>query len=251
MFDLITDSMERPLREHAPGSKIVAMVVHVLVLAIVIVVPFLTATHQLPQLETMTAFVAAPPPPPPPPPPPARPAATPRPAVKPVAQPALALAAPVTAPSSIQPEKLASTSEVGVEGGVEGGIAGGSVGAIVGGLPTQAPPPPPPVVHRAPVRVGGSITAPALVRQVEPEYPAAALAAGVTGLVILEAEVDTNGRVTSVKVLRSSGKFLDASAIAALQQWRYSPLILSGVPVPFVLTVTFNFNTLAAARQAH
>jgi hypothetical protein len=32
MFDLITGTMERPLRERASGSKITAIVVHVIVL---------------------------------------------------------------------------------------------------------------------------------------------------------------------------------------------------------------------------
>jgi len=28
-----------------------------------------------------------------------------------------------------------------------------------------------------------------------------------------------------------------------VKQWKYSPLILNGVPTPFVLTVTLNFHT--------
>jgi protein TonB len=91
-----------------------------------------------------------------------------------------------------------------------------------------------------------------VVHQVDPEYPAVALAAGMEGLVILEAIVDSEGQVQSVKVLRSGGRFLDAAAVNALKQWRYSPLILNGAtPVPFVLTVTFTFNTKAAAATAH
>jgi protein TonB len=58
--------------------------------------------------------------------------------------------------------------------------------------------------------------------------------------VILEAVVDTEGRVQEVHVLRSRG-FLDKAAIEAVKQWRYQPLMLNGQPTPFVLTVTLNF----------
>ena len=39
-----------------------------------------------------------------------------------------------------------------------------------------------------------------------------------------------------------SVKFLDEAAIEAVKQWRYSPLVLNGVPTPFVLSVTLNFS---------
>ena len=90
------------------------------------------------------------------------------------------------------------------------------------------------------MRIGGQVTAPALVQRVEPEYPAIAVAAHLEGVVILEATVDTDGRVTDVRVLRSRG-FLDKPAIAAVQQWRYAPLMLNGQPTPFILTVTLSF----------
>ena len=44
-----------------------------------------------------------------------------------------------------------------------------------------------------------------------------------------------------MKVLRSI-PLLDAAAIAAVRQWRYSPLLLNGQPERFVLTVTVSFS---------
>jgi protein TonB len=194
----------------------------------------------------MMAFVAspvAPPPPPPPPPPKAAPRA---PEAKP--QPTAVSnpdAAPIEAPAAITPEPLfAGSGEGGIEGGVEGGIAGGTLGGIVGGLVDAPPPPPPPPAPPAPqqpVRIGGQISAPELLRRVEPVYPDIAVMAKVTGTVILEAMVATDGTVESVKVLRPV-KFLDGAAIDAVKQWRYKPLILNGMPVPFVLTVTLTFS---------
>ena len=119
-------------------------------------------------------------------------------------------------------------------------------GGIVGGLPSAvapAPPPPPPE-PRAPVRIGGQITTPALLKRVEPIYPDMAAAAQLAGIVILEATVGTDGCVDGVKVLRSVHPFLDHAAIDALKQWRYSSLVLNGIKTPFVLTVTFHFRAV-------
>jgi protein TonB len=93
-----------------------------------------------------------------------------------------------------------------------------------------------------PVRIGGQINTPALVHRVEPEYAELAKVAHLTGTVILEAVVGTDGCVESVTVLRSRHPLLDNPAIAALKQWRYTPLVLNRIPTPFVLTVTFTFN---------
>jgi protein TonB len=133
-----------------------------------------------------------------------------------------------------------SDSESGVEGGVIGGVAGGVVSGLVTILPPPAPPPPPPPPSTGPVRIGGQIKAPALLHRVEPVYPDIAVLAKVTGVVILEATVDIDGAVTSVRVLQSRG-LLDKAAIGAVKQWQYSPLVLNGIPTSFVLTVTLNF----------
>ena len=83
---------------------------------------------------------------------------------------------------------------------------------------------------------------PNLITRVEPIYPPVAAAAKVGGVVILEAVVDDEGCVTSVKVLRPV-PLLTTAAVDAVKQWRYSPLILNGIPTPFILTVTFTFST--------
>jgi protein TonB len=126
-----------------------------------------------------------------------------------------------------------------VEGGVLGGIVGGLVGTVTAPPPPPLPPAPAP---RGPVRIGGQLTAPALLKRVEPIYPDLASAAQLTGLVILEATVGADGCVESVRVLRSRHPFLDKAAVDALKQWQYTPLVLNAIPTPFVLTVTFNFS---------
>jgi protein TonB len=152
-------------------------------------------------------------------------------------------AIPVEAPSEIRPEPAGLPVDEGVPGGVEGGIATGVVGGLLSG-PIEAPPPPPPAPAEParPVRVGGVLKTPALLKRVEPDYPPLAVASNLTGVVILEATVDERGEVSDVRVLRSVHPLLDAEAMKAVRQWRYSPLSLNGHLSPFVLTVTLSFS---------
>ena len=239
MFDLLTGNIDRPFHEKAVMSTVVSGAAHVTLLAALFLLPLLYVTEHMPTLPLMNAFVGMPAAPPPPPPPPAPRGAANAPKARALPAPANRFAAPIEAPATITAESIVpSTPEpVGVEGGVEGGIEGGVVGGIVGGL-LEAPPPPPP---RTPVRIGGRITAPALIYRVDPKYPDFAAQAQIEGLVILEATVDTEGRVQAVQVLRSHG-LLDQAAIDAVKQWRYSPLILNGQPFPFILTVSVRFS---------
>ena len=78
-------------------------------------------------------------------------------------------------------------------------------------------------------------------RTIAPQLLSVSVHSGMLAAVILEAVVATDGRVATVKVLRSV-KFLDAAAIDAVKQWRYKPLVLNGVATPFVLTVTLTFS---------
>ena len=88
--------------------------------------------------------------------------------------------------------------------------------------------------------MGGNISPPAKTRNVDPVYPRVAQSARVSGVVILEAVIGADGRVTEVKVLRSVA-LLDDAAIAAVRQWEYTPTMLNGSPVPVIMTVTVNF----------
>jgi protein TonB len=245
MFDLIASGRRHPFHEPTVAPTVVSVIGHGVVVLAVAGASFLAVGNQLPAVPDMMAFVAdAPAPPAPPPPPPARRATPAKPQPLPLDSRS---AAPIEAPSAIVAEAFVPSSEddEGVEGGVEGGIVGGVPGGVVGGLLTLPAPPPPPQApapaRHAPVRIGGQISSPALVHRVNPEYPEVAMRAQVTGLVILEATVDAEGKVESVRVLRSVN-LLDRAAIEAVKQWRYSPLVLNGIPEPFILTVTLIFS---------
>jgi TonB family protein len=97
-----------------------------------------------------------------------------------------------------------------------------------------------------PVRVGGAIKTPAQTKRVSPVYPPEAQAAGAQGVVIMEAVVAADGKVTDVRVLRSI-PLLDQVAMDAVRQWEYAPTVINGTAVPVVMTVTVNFELKPAA----
>jgi protein TonB len=240
MFDLVTGKAKH-LPRHATLPILMSTMAQAVAVGTVLVIPLLLVADKIPEIPSMMAFVAVPPPPPPPPPPPA-------PAPKQVAQTATTptdpAAAPIEPPKEIVPERPDDEGlDIGAPGGVDGGIPGGVAGGVVGGLPdAPPPPPPPPPAARGPVRIGGQIQTPALVKRVEPLYPPIAVSAHLEGVVILEAIVNAEGAVEAVKVLRSVHPVLDREAEVAVKQWRYSPLVLNGIKERFVLTVTLSFN---------
>ena len=109
-----------------------------------------------------------------------------------------------------------------------------------GNVDAGDPVPPPPARNEAPRHVGGVIRPPAKTVHVSPVYPAIARAAKVQGTVILEAVISATGHVEDVRVLRSV-QLLDAAAIEAVRQWRFTPTFLNGEPIPVVMTVTVTF----------
>src|SRR5207245_8100725 len=102
----------------------------------------------------------------------------------------------------------------------------------------SAPVPPPPLPQspspsqppRLPLRVGGDIPPPTKVKHIDPVYPDVAQKAHAQGIVVIEATIGPDGKVTSTKIMRSI-PLLDAAAVAAVQQWEFTPTLLNGVPV--------------------
>lgn len=90
------------------------------------------------------------------------------------------------------------------------------------------------------VRVGGPVKPPVKIKDARPTYPALAKDARVSGAVIIEATIDTDGNVADAKVVRSV-PLLDQAALDAVEQWKYEPSTKNGTPVPVVMTVTVNF----------
>jgi periplasmic protein TonB len=210
----------------------VSIAVHVAVLLAVVVIPLL-ATDVLPAVREGNVgyrFVSLPRLPSPPPAPAPRRAA-PVPIVSPDA-------APVVSPSGVARELgLAPSQTLDVAAPDTGVVTPDLPPALDTGVLTDTPPVMRPAV---PVRSHTLLRPPMRLRDVAPVYPETARIARVEGIVIIEAVINTAGDVVEARVLRSQ-PLLDLAAIEAVRQWKYTPSLLNGVPVPVVMTVTVTF----------
>ena len=123
---------------------------------------------------------------------------------------------------------IGSGSGGGVGSGKGGGLGPGEGGGFGGGV----------------FKVGGGVTAPALLYKVEPEYSEEARKAKYQGTVVLYVEVDPSGKAVNPKVIRSLGLGLDEKAIEAVRKWKFKPGYKDGRPVTVIATIEVNFRLL-------
>ncbi len=116
--------------------------------------------------------------------------------------------------------------------GIREGILGIAQVITIPSRPTAPPPTKPVIVSRM---MEGS-----LIHRVEPAYPPLAITARVQGTVILEAVIGRDGIVKNLQAV-SGHPLLVPAAINAVNQWRYRPYLLNGVPVEVETHVTVNF----------
>jgi len=212
-------------------TVLVSVVVHVVALFLLVVIPLL-ALDGLPGIPSLTRYVpvdiVAPEEP-----------APPRLASTAPQAPVSIDGPPLEAPPAIAPEAPARPVIADISG-VDGAIGVPGVGTRVDAASMNVPLPPQMPASSDPVRPGGEVRQPERIVYVAPVYPAVAMSARTSGTVILEAVIGTDGAVRDAKVLRSI-PLLDAAALAAVRQWRYTPTTLNGVPVAVVMTVSVRF----------
>jgi TonB family protein len=80
----------------------------------------------------------------------------------------------------------------------------------------------------------------ALLKRVEPEYPALALSQRVQGAVVLRVHIGPDGAVQDLQLVNGNQMLADA-AIAAVRQWRFKPHLLSGKPLAMETEITLRF----------
>jgi TonB family protein len=97
-----------------------------------------------------------------------------------------------------------------------------------------------PAAPAARVEVGGDVRTARMISSIPPVYPALAKAQHISGEVRIDALIDANGRVTTMKVV-SGPTLLHQAAMDALRQWKYQPATLDGKPVAMHLAVTIQF----------
>jgi TonB family protein len=90
--------------------------------------------------------------------------------------------------------------------------------------------------------VGGGVTAPRAIKEVEPEFSEEARKAKYQGTVLLSIIVDQNGHVQSPHVTRGLGMGLDEKAIEAAKQWLFEPAKKDGRPVAVRAQIEVKFS---------
>jgi TonB family protein len=89
--------------------------------------------------------------------------------------------------------------------------------------------------------IGGGVSAPILTHQVPPEYTAEAKLAKMQGTVLVNLIVDEAGAPEYVHVLRGLSDGLDDKAVEAVRQYKFTPAMEDGKPVPVSLNIEVDF----------
>jgi TonB family protein len=109
-----------------------------------------------------------------------------------------------------------------------GGFGPGAGGGVGGGV----------------FRVGGGVSAPAVIFKIDPEYSEEARKAKYSGTVLLSVIVDAEGRARDVHVVKSLGMGLDEKAVEAVLNWKFKPGMRGGVAVNVRAQIEVNFRLL-------
>lgn len=122
--------------------------------------------------------------------------------------------------------------------------AGPGAGTVVTG-PTKvaiAEEPPPPEAKPTPPRapISGGVLNGKAISLPKPAYPPIARAAHASGTVVVQVLIDENGNVVSARAV-SGHPLLQAVAVGAARQARFSPTKLSGQPVKVTGVIQYNF----------
>ncbi|HEX6623228.1 MAG TPA: TonB family protein [Pyrinomonadaceae bacterium] len=102
------------------------------------------------------------------------------------------------------------------------------------------PPPPPPPGGTGGKTISGGVLNGKAISKPQPPYPAIAKAAKAQGTVTVQVVVDEEGKVISASAV-GGHPLLQAAAVQAARQARFSPTKLSGKPVKVSGVVTYNF----------
>ncbi len=83
--------------------------------------------------------------------------------------------------------------------------------------------------------------APKVIARVAPDYPPAAIEAGVEGVVMLSVRVNERGRVESAEVVESIPE-LDDAAVEAVLRWEFAPAMQGSVAVAAEIMLPVRFS---------
>lgn len=92
------------------------------------------------------------------------------------------------------------------------------------------------------VDVGALDRPPRARAQPAPDYPAALRRDAIEGEVVVEFEVDPQGRVVTARIVGGGHREFEQAALRAVLRWRFEPGRSGGRVVPFRMTVPISFS---------
>lgn len=91
-------------------------------------------------------------------------------------------------------------------------------------------------------KIGGGVSAPVALNQVEAEFSDEARRAKYQGVCLISLIVDVHGEPQNPRVVRALGMGLDEKALEAVRKYKFKPAMKDGkTPVPVMITVEVNF----------
>ena len=91
---------------------------------------------------------------------------------------------------------------------------------------------------------------PQVKKQVNPEYPADLMKAGIEGEVFLSVTIDEKGQVQKVEALKTSDSRFVPAATDAVRKWEFAPCTKDGVPVKSEVTIPFRFKLKSDSHKS-
>lgn len=99
------------------------------------------------------------------------------------------------------------------------------------------------------LHMGAGMLPPTVQQKVDPQYTDEARRAGLSGTVVLQAVVRSDGTVDVLRVVRGLPLGLTDSAIQAITQWQFRPGQKDGQNADIALNIEVNFNIDKRNRQ--
>jgi TonB family protein len=90
--------------------------------------------------------------------------------------------------------------------------------------------------------VGGGVSAPQVIRSIQPEFTDEARQANYQGNCSVQLIVDTEGNPQNVRLVSHLGMGLDEKAIAAVRQYKFRPAMYQGHPVSVQILIDVDFH---------
>lgn len=90
--------------------------------------------------------------------------------------------------------------------------------------------------------VGGNLRPPSKLKHVVPRYKSEWASAGLTGNVLLQAVIGSDGKVRDIEVVSPVNAELEEEAVNAVSQWEFSSTCLNGEAIDVRIFVTVAFS---------